>query len=250
VKVLVFGATGGTGRALVEQALEQGHAVTAFARDPAKVRSAHQNLSVAQGNMLDVNSVEAAIQGQDAVLSTLGTSLPILAIVLAAFAFQILARILALHGPLGLAVRVGGPLLALLILTRRTTVLSEGTRNIVQAMEKHGVKRLICESSLGVGDSKGRLGILYNLMLVPLLLRGLFADKEAQEAIIRASALDWVIVRPTSLTSGPRTGVYRAGMDIGHWFRPTSISRADVADFMLKQLTDDAWLRKTPGVAC
>lgn len=249
MRVLVFGATGRTGRALVEQALAQGHAVTAFARDPAKVRGAHQNLSVAQGNMLDASSVEAAVQGQDAVLSALGTSLPILAIILAGFAFQVLARLLALHGPLGLTVRIGGPLLALLLLTRPTTVLSQGTRNIVQAMEKHGVKRLICESSLGVGDSKGRLGIFYNLILVPLLLRGLFADKEAQEAIIRASSLDWVIVRPTSLTNGPHKGIYRAGLEIGHWFRPTTISRADVADFMLKQLTDDTYLRKTPGVA-
>lgn len=249
MKVLVFGATGRTGRALVEQALEQGHAVTAFARDPAKVRGAHQNLTVAQGNMLDGNSVEAAVQGQDAVLSALGTRLPVLTIVLLAFAFQILARVLALHGPLGWSVRIGGPILALLILTRRTTLLSEGTRNIVRAMEKCGVQRLICESSLGVADSQGRLGIFYNLVLVPLLLRNVFADKAVQEQIIQASALAWVIVRPTSLTNGPRKGVYRAGMDIGHWFRPTTISRADVADFMLKQLTDDTYLRKTPGVA-
>lgn len=249
MKVLVFGATGRSGKALVEQALQQGHAVTAFARDPAKVRSAHPSLTVARGNMLDIKSVEAAVQGQDAVLSALGTSLPILAIVLAGFAFQILARGLALHGPLGLTVRIGGPILALLILTRRTTALSEGTRNIVQAMEKHGVKRLICESSLGVGDSKGRLGIFYNLILVPLLLRGLFADKAAQEQIIQASTLDWVIVRPTSLTNGPRKGIYRDGPGIGHWLIPTKISRADVADFMLKQLTDDTYLRKTPGVA-
>lgn len=249
MKVLIFGATGGTGRALAAQALEQGHVVTAFARDPAKVRASQQNLTVARGNMLDSKSVEAAVQGQDAVLSALGTRLPILAIVAFGFAFQALARLLALTGPLGLAVRIGGPLLALLILTRRTTALSEGTRNIVRAMEKHGVRRLICESSLGVADSRGRLGILYNLILVPLLLRGMFADKAAQEEIIRASSLDWVIVRPSSLTNGPRQGVYRAGLDIGHWFRPTRISRADAADFMLKQLTDDTWLRKTPGVA-
>jgi putative NADH-flavin reductase len=249
VKLLVFGATGGTGRALLEQALEQGHVVTAFARDPAKVRSAHQNLTVAQGNMLDLNSVEAAVKGQDAVLSALGTRPPVWTIVLFTFAFQILARILALHGPLGLSVRIGGPILALLFLTKRTTALSAGTKNIVQAMEKHGVLRLICESSLGVGDSKGRLGIFYNLILVPLLLRNIFADKAVQEQIIQASGLAWVIVRPTSLTSGPRKGIYRAGRDIGHWFRPTSISRADVADFMLKQLTDDTYLRKIPGVA-
>jgi len=249
VKLLVFGATGGTGRALVEQALEQGHLVTAFARDPAKVRVTHQNLTIARGNMLDVASVEAAVQGHDAVLSALGTRLPILAIVVFVFAFQALARLLALTGPLGLAVRIAGPLLALLILTRRTTALSQGTGNIVRAMEKAGVRRLICESSLGVADSKGRLGILYNLVLVPLLLRGMFADKAAQEQLIQASTLDWVIIRPSSLTNGPRKGVYRAGLDIGHWFRPTRISRADAADFMLKQLTDDTWLRKMPGVA-
>lgn len=249
MKLLIFGATGGTGRALVEQALEQGHVVTAFARDPAKVGIRHQNLTVAQGNMLDHNSVEAAVKGQDAVLSGLGTRLPILAIVLAGFAFQVLARILALHGPLGLSVRIGGPLLALLILTRRTTTLSEGTRNIVQAMEKLGVRHLICESSLGVADSRGRLGIFYNLLLVPLLLRNVFADKAVQEQIIKESALDWIIVRPTSLTNGPRKGVYRTGMEIGHWFFPTRISRADVADFMLKLLADDTYLRKTPGVA-
>ena len=249
MKVLVFGATGGTGRALLEQALEHGHVVTAFARDPAKVRSTHQSLTVAQGNMLDLNSVDAAVKGQDAVMSALGTRPPVWTIILATLAFQILARILALTGPLGLSVRIGGPVLALLILTRRTTALSGGTRNIVQAMEKHGVRRLICESSLGVADSKGRLGIFYNLLLVPLLLRNLFAGKAAQEQIIQASGLAWVIVRPTSLTNGPRRGRYRTGMDIGHWFRPTSISRADVADFMLKQLTDDPYLRKAPGVA-
>ena len=249
MRLLVFGATGGTGRALVEQALEQGHVVTAFARDPAKVGKAHQNLTVVKGNMLDYDSVEAAVKEQDAVLSALGVRPPVGTVVLLTFAFQILARVLALHGPAGWPVRIGGPVLALLILSRRSTALSDGTRNIVRAMEKHGAQRLICESSLGVGDSRGRLGILYNLTLVPLFLRNIFADKEAQEQIIKASGLDWVIVRPTSLTNGPRRNVYRAGMDIGHWFFPTKISRADVADFMLKQLTDDTYLRKTPGVS-
>ncbi|MGH9492834.1 MAG: NAD(P)-dependent oxidoreductase [Terriglobales bacterium] len=249
MKVLVFGATGGTGRALVEQALEQGHVVTAFARDPAKVRPAHQNLKVAQGNMLDYDSVEAAVQGQDAVLSALGIRPPVGIFVLIAFACQILARAMALHGPAGWPIRIGGPLLALLILFRRNTTLSKGTKNIVQAMERHGVQRLVCESSLGVGDSRGRLGVFHNLFLLPLFLRNVFADKAVQEQIIRASGLVWVIVRPTALTNGPRKGVYRAGADIGHWFFPTKISRSDVADFMLKQLTDDTYLRKTPGLS-
>ncbi|MCI0721609.1 MAG: SDR family oxidoreductase [Acidobacteria bacterium] len=249
MNLLVFGATGGTGRVLVEQALGQGHVVTAFARDPAKVRSAHQNLTVVQGNMLDYNSVEAAMKGQEAVLSALGIRLPIGTIVLLTFACQILARAMSLSGPVGWSVRIGAPVLVLLILCRRNTALSDGTKNIVQAMEKHGVQRLICESSLGVGDSKGRLGFFYNLIWLPLLLRNVFADKEVQERIIKASRLAWVIVRPTALTNGPRKSIYRAGTDIGHWFFPTKISRADVADFMLKQLTDDTYLRKTPGVS-
>jgi len=85
--------------------------------------------------------------------------------------------------------------------------------------------------------------------LIPLLLRNIFADKEIQERIIKDSMLDWVIVRPAALTNGPRRGVYRHGMNIGHWFFTAKISRADVADFMLKQLTDNTYLRKTPGVS-
>jgi len=117
------------------------------------------------------------------------------------------------------------------------------------AMEKQGVRRFVCESSLGVGDSKWRLGLLHNLIAIPLFLRNVFADKEDQERIIRESNLDWVIVRPTALTNGPRRSVYRAGSDIGHWLIPTRISRADVAEFMLKQVTDNSYLHKTPGLA-
>jgi nucleoside-diphosphate-sugar epimerase len=141
------------------------------------------------------------------------------------------------------------PILAILLLFGRSTVVSEGTRNIVRAMEKLGVRRFVCESSLGVGDSKWRLGLPHNLVAIPLFLRNVFADKEVQERIINESLLDWVVVRPTVLTNGPRRSVYRAGSGIGHWFFPTRISRADVADFMLKQATDPAYLRKTPGLA-
>ncbi len=101
----------------------------------------------------------------------------------------------------------------------------------------------------GIGESKGQLGFLYNYILIPVLLRNIFADKEVQEAVIKDSMLDWVIVRPAALTNGPRKSVYRHGMNIGHWFFTANISRADVGDFMLKQLTDNTYLRKTPGVS-
>jgi len=249
MKLLIFGATGGTGRALIEQALEQGHVVTAFARDPSKVRTAHQNLRVARGDILNSGSVEAAINGQDAVLSALGIRPHVGLVVILVIICQVLARLLALAGPFNWLLRLGVPLLLILFFSRKKTTLSDGTRNIVQAMQKLGVKRFICESSLGIGESRGQLGLLYNFILIPLFLRGLFADKEVQDKIIKDSTLDWVIVRPGALTNGPRRGVYRAGMDIGHWFFTVKISRADVADFMLKQLTDNTYLRKTPGVS-
>jgi hypothetical protein len=249
VKLLIFGATGGTGRALVEQALEQGHVVTAFARDPAKVRTTHKNLHVVKGDVSNYGSVDAAINGQDAVLSALGVKVRIAGIVTVTILCQIFAAFVPLSRPLAWLVRAGVPVLSMLIFSSRKTALSEGTRNIVQAMQKHGVKRFVWESSLGIGDSKGRLGFLYSFLLIPLLLRGVFADKEVQEKIIKDSALEWVIVRPVALTNDPRKGIYKDGMSVGHRFFTAKISRADVSDFMLKQLTDNMYLRQTPGVS-
>jgi hypothetical protein len=183
------------------------------------------------------------------VLSALGVKVPTGAIITIAVLCQVFAAYVPLSKPLAWLVRAGVPVLAMLLLSRKTTTLSDGTRNIVQAMQKHGVKRFVCESSLGIGDSKGRLGFFYTFLLIPLLLRNIFADKEVQERIIKDSVLEWVIVRPAALTNGPRKGVHRDGMAIGHWFFTAKISRADVADFMLKQLTDNTYLRKTPGVS-
>jgi putative NADH-flavin reductase len=208
VKLLVFGGTGGTGREIVAQALSQGHVVTAFVRNPAALTTKHENLRVVRGDILDYPSVEAAVRGQDAVLSALGVRK-----------------------------------------LRKNTILSDGTKNIIRAMEQHGVKRFVCESSLGVGDSKEQLGWVFNFLLIPLFLRNVFRDKETQEQHIRQSQLEWIIVRPGALTNGPRTGFYRSGFSSTDRTIKGKISRADVADFMLKQLADDTFLRKTPGLS-
>jgi putative NADH-flavin reductase len=207
-RVLVVGATGGTGRELVAQGLERGHSVTAFARRPERVRLHHQRLSVASGDVLDYGSVESAVRGQGAVLSALGHK------------------------------RWFYP----------NRILSTGTRNLVRAMEEYGVRRLVCETALGVGDSRGRAGLYYTLFVAPLILPFYFRDKERQEGIIRDSPLDWVIVRPGRLTNGPRRRRYRQGPHVGHWLWTCRISRADVADFMLRQLGEDTYLRSSPGV--
>ncbi len=209
MKLLIIGATGGTGRALVEQALEQGHVVTAFARNPTRIRITHERLTVAKGDVLDYNSVDSAVRDKDAVLSALGHKRWFI----------------------------------------KTSILSNGTRNIIRAMEKHGVKRLVCETSLGVADSRGKLGLYYTLFVIPFITFFYFKDKERQERYIKESNLDWIIVRPGQLTNGPQRGAYRHGPNVGSKLWTVRISRADVADFMLKQLTDDSYLRKTPGVA-
>jgi len=106
------------------------------------------------------------------------------------------------------------------------------------------VRRLICVTGLGAGDSRGRGGLLYNVVLSQLLGR-IYADKDAQEWIIRRSRLEWTIVRPTVLTTGPRTGAYRVLADARDW-RSGFISRADVADFLVQQINDASLVRKSP----
>jgi nucleoside-diphosphate-sugar epimerase len=128
-------------------------------------------------------------------------------------------------------------------------ILSAGTQNIVDAMKVAGVRRLICETSLGVGNSFGRLGIYYTLLVVPFILPFYYWDKYRQEQVIRASGTDWVIVRPGALTNGPKRGKYRHGSRVGNWLLTLRISRADVADFMLNQLTDNTYLYSAPGLA-
>ncbi len=208
MRVLVIGSTGGTGRQLVAQALERGHHVTAFARTPSKLQTQHERLTVVKGDVLDYSSVEAAVRGQDAVLSALGHK---------RWLFP-------------------------------TTILSDGTKNVIRAMEALGVRRLVCETSLGVGESRGLLGLYYTLFIIPLLLHFYFRDKELQERHIKESSLEWIIVRPGALTNGRKHGSYRHGPRVGHWLWTVRISRADVADFMLKQLIDTPYLRSVPGV--
>jgi putative NADH-flavin reductase len=127
------------------------------------------------------------------------------------------------------------------------TLYSQGTRTIVDAMEAEGVRRLVSVSTWLVGESRRRAGPLVRV-LVPLLQPELYRDRERQEDIVRASALDWIIVRPSRLTQGRPTGRYRAGVQLK--LRATShIGRADVAAFVLKQLDDDSFLRQAPTVS-
>ena len=210
-RVLIIGATGGTGRELVAQALDRGYLVTALARQPSAIQAIyvnHQRLRVVTGDVLDYPSLESAVKGHDAVLCALGHKRYF----------------------------------------RPTRILSEGTRNLLRAMSTHGVHRLVCETSLGIGGSAGRMGLYYTFFVLPIILPFYFWDKTRQERLIAASPVDWVVVRPGALTNGPRRGRYRHGANIGSFLATVRISRADVADFMLNQVTDNTYLKSAPGV--
>jgi uncharacterized protein YbjT (DUF2867 family) len=207
MQVLILGATGGTGRELVKQALGHGHSVRVMARSPDRVKMVHPRLEVLQGDISDTMALTAALKGQDAVLSALG-------------------------------VNDRNP----------NTILSEGVRNLLTAMKRQKVKRLIFMSSLGVGDSKGQLGPVFNWVLLPALLKNIFADKERAEEVIRESKVDWTIVRPGTLKNKLLTGKYRAGPDAAKKRWMPKIGRADVADFMLDTLEHNRFVRETPAI--
>ena len=132
---------------------------------------------------------------------------------------------------------------------RKGNIRSEGTKNIVEAMEKAGVRRFICQSTLGVGDSEANLNFLWKYIMFGLLLRPAYLDHIDQENHVMQSSLDWTIVRPAAFTDGPHTGQYKHGFGGTDKTVTLKISRADVADFMLTQLTDATYLHKTPGLS-
>ncbi len=209
MKLLIIGGTGGTGRELIKQALEQGHSLTALVRHPKKVKTVHQDLNVIKGDVLDRDKVEEVVAGQDAVLSALGHK-----------RFFI-----------------------------KTNILSEGTKNIIHAMEKRQVSRFICVTSLGVNDSRFKLGLYYTLFVIPVIAFFYFWDKSKQEKLIQDSKLNWTIVRPGQLINGKKRERYKHGKYVGNYFLTKMISRADVAHFILSQLNDSMYFHKTPGVA-
>lgn len=208
MKLTIFGASGRTGRPLVQQALDAGHEVVAFVRDPAKLPLTHERLTILQGDVMKLGDVEQAVRGSDAVLSTIGQG-------------------------------KDSP----------KDVQTVATRNIVAAMEKYGVRRLVSLTGAGVDVPEDQPKLINHVIKLALkMLSGaVLQDALGHVDVIRGSNLDWVIVRGPMLTEGPRTNNYRVG-----WVGVNTsarISRADLADFMLKQATDTTYLRKLPMVS-
>lgn len=208
-KLLIIGASRGIGLETVRAALLAGHSVRALARSAAEISIQNPALEKVSGNALDSSTIRSSLGGVDVVIQTLGVDI------------------------------------APRSIFERTTLFSQSTRILVDAMEIAGVKRLIAVTGLGAGDSHGHGGFLYDAVAFPLLLKRVYEDKDVQEWIIRSSRLDWTIVRPGLLTNRPASGRYRILTAVEDW-RFGIISRADVADFIVRQVDDQTLIGATP----
>lgn len=207
--LLVIGASRGIGLETVRTALSRGHRVRALARSAAGIPIQDGGLAKISGDALDSDTVRTTLQDVDAVIQALGVDF---------------SPRLIFEG---------------------TTLFSASTRILVDAMKAQGVKRLITVTGLGAGDSRGHGGLVYDAVIFPLLLKRVYDDKDVQEWIVRSSGLDWTIVRPGLLTNRPATGRYRVLTAAKDW-QFGLITRADVADFLVRQVDDPALIGATP----
>jgi len=206
MRLLIVGASKGIGMETTRQALDAGHCVRAFARYAEAIKLSHPSLEKMRGDALKTGDVEAALVGVDVVIQTLGVGL--------------------------------GDLF------RPVHLFSNATRVLIAAMRTQGVKRLICVTGFGAGDSRASISCLQRMPFQIVFGRA-YEDKSLQETLIKESVLDWTIARPGVLTNGPRTGRYRVLSEAYQW-RNGNISRADVAEFLVRQIADQTYIRKTP----
>jgi uncharacterized protein YbjT (DUF2867 family) len=204
MKLVIFGASGQTGRLVVEQALKRGHQVTACVRRPDALTMEHPNLKVVMVKLDDAGTLTKAIAGADACISTLGGN----------------------------------------SLSKRSTQFTQGISNIVAEMERLGVKRFIYMSSVGAGESRYFMGPFLRLLITGILLRIPLADHSANEDRLLKSTLKWTFIRPGSLTDGPKTGKIRHGSEFIKLTGNPKITRADVADFILDQVVGEIYVNQ------
>jgi uncharacterized protein YbjT (DUF2867 family) len=209
MKVIIFGSTGTIGKHLVEQSLDKGYEVSAFSRNSEHLKTLKQ---------LELNKIAGDV-----------------------------------FNPNDLQHAIKGQDAVIIVLgsgkNRTSTVRSEGTKNIIEAMKINDVKRLICQSTLGTGETTENLNFFWKNIMFGWFLKHVFLDHELQEKHVRNSGLDWTIVRPAAFTDGKKTENYKHGFSASDKLLKLKIARADVADFILKQLDSSLYLFKSPGLS-
>ncbi|WUS95162.1 NAD(P)H-binding protein [Streptomyces sp. NBC_00708] len=201
MRITIFGATGRMGQLLVQQALDAGHAVTAYARNPGKLRTMHANLSIATGQLDDDEAILEAVRTADAVIEGVGSE-------------------------------------------------SAATRRIITAMHTAGVKRFVVVSTCSVPDPADQPDLKFKALVrfVKTAAPQAWAEVRSAAEAVRASDLEWTLVRVAKLNDKPATGNIKVG-HYGHGVVDLSISRADMAAFLLSQVTDETYLRGAPAIS-
>lgn len=209
MKLAIFGATGGTGKQLVSQALTEGNIVIAYIHNPSKLEIKHECLTIIEGELTDKTAIERVVSKVDAVISVLG--------------------------PRG---------------DSSSKPITQGMQNVILAMEKQNVRRLIISSTLSVSDPEDlpdyKSRFLINL--VKLINRSAYDEIISVGKVVRSSNLDWTIIRLSLLNNNPKSGKVKVGY-LGRKEVGLKISRADIADFMLKQVQDKKYIRKAPAIS-
>ena len=216
MRVLVVGASGGTGRAAIEALLAAGHEVTALVRRLDALGALASRVRLSQGDATEAATLESAVQGQDAVIVTLGIA--------------------------------ENPLKVRLLGSRGTPmdVRSRGTGQIIEIMQRHGVRKLLVQTSYGVGETRSLLPLRYR-WLFRLLLTEQIEDTERQETLVRASGLDWVLVQPVNLTDGPREDGIFASTE--GQTQSMHVSRKQVARFLVGALDQPRYIGRSVALS-
>jgi putative NADH-flavin reductase len=204
-KIIVFGATGGTGKLVTEQALKGGHDVTVVVRNPNVFTLQHPNLEIVAGDVFELPTFEKSLKDKDVVVSCLG-----------------------IHN------------------REPTTLYSEGVSNIIQAMHLHNVKRIICLSAgaVIVPPKGSKISKFFTKNILQKIFKYLYADMLIMEKILKATTLNYTIVRPPWLRDTKHTGIYRMATN-EHLHHPTKISRSDLADFIVTHLANEQTFQST-----
>ena len=209
MKVVVFGSTGRTGKQVINESLEQGHKVLAFSRDANKLDGLSHQ---------NLKIIEGDVLNQSDVERAVKD--------------QDVVMVTLGSGK-----------------DRKSTIRSQGTKTIIEAMKAQGVKRLICQTTLGAGDSHANLNFFWKRIMFGWFLKQVFLDHELQEKYVRNSGLNWTIVRPAAFTDGEKTTTYKEGFSPNEPALKLKISTADIAHFIVRQFSSNSYLHQTPGLS-